>query len=59
MKRSIVLLAVLLHFAAVTAQAAQPVKAPAFSGKDLQGNIVSSAYFLGKKPVLLMFWATW
>ncbi|GAB4373042.1 MAG: hypothetical protein Kow00128_22300 [Deltaproteobacteria bacterium] len=32
---------------------------PAFELPDLAGKRVSLASFLGKKPVLLAFWATW
>lgn len=33
--------------------------APDFVSKDVDGNVVSLRDFRGKKPVLLIFWATW
>lgn len=39
--------------------AAQSFKAPAFTATDIDGKEHSSAAFLGKRPALLMFWATW
>lgn len=33
--------------------------APDFTTEDLNGNSVSLSDFRGKKPVLLVFWATW
>lgn len=34
-------------------------QAPDFYAKDLQGKTLSGQDFKGKKPVLLIFWATW
>jgi thiol-disulfide isomerase/thioredoxin len=34
-------------------------RAPAVAVHDLDGNTVELSDFLGKKPVLLEFWATW
>lgn len=33
--------------------------APDFSSEDVYGNKISLSDFRGKKPVLLVFWATW
>ncbi len=33
--------------------------APHFELRDLQGKVVNSQDFIGKQPVLLIFWATW
>jgi thiol-disulfide isomerase/thioredoxin len=33
--------------------------APAVSVRDLDGNTVDLGQYIGKKPVLLEFWATW
>jgi thiol-disulfide isomerase/thioredoxin len=45
------------------AQAASPVglgaKAPVVTVNDLDGKAVDLGQWLGKKPVLLEFWATW
>ncbi|MBT5176409.1 MAG: hypothetical protein HOL93_07640 [Candidatus Marinimicrobia bacterium] len=27
--------------------------------KDMNGRLVNSASYIGKQPVLLMFWASW
>jgi thiol-disulfide isomerase/thioredoxin len=32
---------------------------PNFTLKDLEGNTVNSANFMGKSPTLLLLWATW
>ena len=33
--------------------------APEFSLKDINGDTINSSEFLGKKPVVIFFWATW
>ncbi len=33
--------------------------APHFELMDLEGKTVKSQDFIGKQPVLLIFWATW
>jgi len=57
------LIAVLVGFAAPAAaqDAGIPVgsKAPSVSVHDLDGKPVDLGQYIGKKPVLLEFWATW
>jgi hypothetical protein len=55
---ALIALAVLFGWAGIS-QATEKTMAPAFALPDLEGNLVSSASFLGEKPALLMFWATW
>ena len=34
-------------------------KLPPFAAKDMDGNFVDLSAFIGKKPVMLIFWASW
>jgi peroxiredoxin len=52
------LLSLLVPVAAFSqAQIGEPL--PAFSGIDLQGNPVDLNKIIGKKPIMLLFWASW
>ncbi len=60
-KRKFVWLLVLgMFFFPVLSQAAQVGEAmPAFSLTTLDGEVIDSSSLVGKKPVFLVFWATW
>ena len=45
--------------ASALSQAKMGEKLPAFSGIDLNGNPVDLNTIIGKKPIMLLFWATW
>jgi peroxiredoxin len=45
--------------AAVSAAVTGPVEWVDFTLPDAEGNTVSLGQFIGRKPVLLIFWATW
>jgi len=55
-RRFLVLFSAILFLAALPVFA--QVKAPAFSGEDLEGNLHSLLDYEGK-PLVLYFWATW
>lgn len=58
--RHILLTLALLLLLPVSALALnQGDKLPSFTGQDMDGKTIDSATFIGKKPVMLIFWASW
>ncbi len=57
---SVLLTAALLLLLPVSAMALnQGDRLLPFTGKDMDGKTVNSAGIIGKKPVMLIFWASW
>ncbi len=61
MKKCFVLICCIVALALPVAVSATDVgdQLPAFTGEDMDGKLVDLGAVIGKKPVMLIFWASW
>ncbi len=59
LKLVMILLAVALAFPAAASAVEVGEKLPLFKAEDMNGEIIDLSKIVGKKPVALVFWASW